>query len=98
MSKQFIKLDKKVPLTKFVETRSSGVKFITEEINGESMVAAVLAERSNISVAQLSDCRFLVLVNDGTTITLHTKLYNSITEIEKENMGMDYLIKEVIFM
>lgn len=98
MSKQFIKLDKKVPLTKFVETRSSGVKFITEEINGESMVAAVLAERNNISVAQLSDCRFLVLVNDGTTITLHTKLYNSITEIEKENMGMDYLIKEVIFM
>lgn len=98
MSKQFIKLDKKVPLTKFVETRSSGVKFITEEINGESMVAAVLAERNNISVAQLSDCRFLALVNDGTTITLHTKLYNSITEIEKENMGMDYLIKEVIFM
>lgn len=100
MDKSFIRLDKQIPLAKFLDNKIQKVRYITEVVNGESMVSAVLAEK-DINSGVLSGCKFVVVeaivnVDGTTTYQQHTELYSTIADIEKKTTS--YLIKEVVFI
>ncbi len=100
MDKSFIRLDKQIPLAKFLDNKMQKVRYITEVVNGESMVSAVFAEK-DINSGVLSGCKFVVVetianVDGTTTYQQHTELYSTIADIEKKTAN--YLIKEVVFI
>jgi len=100
MDKSFIRLDKKIPLTKFLDNKIRKVRYITELVDGENMVSAVFAEK-DISSGVLSGCKFVVVekitdINGITTYQQHTELYSTVADIEKKTAN--YLIKEVVFI
>jgi len=100
MDKSFIRLDKKIPLTKFLDNKIHKVRYITELVDGENMVSAVFAEK-DIKSGILNGCKFVIVetianVDGSTTYLQHTELYSSITDIEAKTRN--YLIKEVVFI
>ena len=100
MDKSFIRLDKQIPLAKFLDNKMQKVRYITEVVNGESMVSAVFAEK-DINSGALNGCKFVVVetianVDGTTTYQQHTELYSNIADIEKKTAN--YLIKEVVFI
>lgn len=100
MDKSFVRLDKQVPLAKFLDNKTQKIRYRTEIVAGEEMVSAVFAEK-DIKSGILNGCKFVIVetianVDGSTTYLQHTELYSSIAGIEAKTRN--YLIKEVVFI
>jgi hypothetical protein len=100
MDKSFVRLDKQIPLAKFLDNKMQKVRYQTEMVGGEEMVSAVFAEK-DIKSGILNGCKFVIVetianVDGSTTYLQHTELYSNIADIETKTKN--YLIKEVVFI